>query len=190
MACPELSNGHGDREAAADQEGRDRGEETPEESLASVAERMRRVRGLAGAAQPDGQEHLVHRVGGGVRGLGEHAGGSGGEPGNQLRRRDDDVGQKRDDESAGTFAVCGSPESRRGAALGEVSGHGQPSRGEKRTFDSGKTRILDARARPTPSACRPRAPGSWRTRCRARSRCRLRTGKSRSRPWCPGDRAR
>src|SRR5205814_8788087 len=45
VACPELSNGHGDREAAADQEGRDRGEETPEESLASVAERMRRVRG-------------------------------------------------------------------------------------------------------------------------------------------------
>ena len=80
--------------------------------LAPVAERMCLVRRLTGAAQPDGQKDLVHRVGGGVRGLGQHAGGSGSEPGNQLRSRDDDVGQKRDDDGAGTFAVRGSPESR------------------------------------------------------------------------------
>ena len=77
-----------------------------------MSEGMRRVCGLAATAQPYAEEHLVHRIGGGVQGLGQHSGGSGNKPGNQLRNRDDDVGKERDDDGAGAFAFCGPAESR------------------------------------------------------------------------------
>jgi hypothetical protein len=45
-----------------------------------------------------------------VLGLGKHAGGSGSEPGNQLRNPNDDVGKQRDDDGASAFAFRGPPE--------------------------------------------------------------------------------
>ena len=113
MACLELSNCQGDGHAAADQKRRDRSHESPQESLAPMSEGVRFVRRLAVTAQPDGEEQLVHGVGGGVGGLGKHAGRSGDESGNQLRNPDDDVGQERDDDGANALAFRGSPESYR-----------------------------------------------------------------------------
>ena len=75
-----------------------------------MAEGMRRVWRLAVTVQSDGEEHLADRVGGGVRGLGKHAGGSGSESGNQLRNPNDDVGKQRDDDGASAFALRGPPQ--------------------------------------------------------------------------------
>ena len=67
MAFLELSDGQGDRQAPANKKRGNRGHESPEESLATMAGGVRRVCGRAVTVQPDGEEHLVHRIGGGVR---------------------------------------------------------------------------------------------------------------------------
>ncbi len=106
-AAHEVVDRERDRNAAADHEREDRGEERPEEALATVPERVLQVRRALRAAERHQEQHLVDGVGGRVNGLREHRGRSRYQAGEELRGGDDRVGGERDHDALAAAAAPG-----------------------------------------------------------------------------------
>jgi hypothetical protein len=115
-AVHELVDGEADRQAAADQERRDRREERPDEPRAAMAERVLGIGRPAGAPQRHREHDLVRGVGDGMCGLGEQRGRPGQQAGRQLRDGDHHVGGERNGDAAAVALAAVGAERRRRVA--------------------------------------------------------------------------
>src|SRR5258706_16317451 len=95
----EIMDREADRQAAADQKRRDRSEEGPKEAGSAVAERMIRIRWPLRSPEGETEQQLAVGIRERMRGLGEKRRGARDQSSAELRRGNDQVRCKRDDQA-------------------------------------------------------------------------------------------